>query len=183
MKGKKLKNQGFFVEQFFLEKNRKGFLLAEETLKIVIAVISIGFLVYFLSSLYFANKTSAELEQAKASLDFLVKEVNAGSAEVILYNPKGWVLTSWNEGKLPNRCSNLGWKECLCMSDKENQAVKFLKNTAGYVGLANDEKKRISNIIDSGGTCLESDIKVQNNLIEVDEVPLTLKIKDRIIKK
>ena len=32
--------------------NRKGFLLAEETLKIILALIAITFLVYFLVSLY-----------------------------------------------------------------------------------------------------------------------------------
>src|SRR3990167_470451 len=107
MKNKKLKNQRFF-------KNRKGFLLAEETLKIIIALISITFLVYFLSALYFANKTPAELEQAKSSLEFLTKEADAGSGEVQLYNPKGWVLTSWSEDKLPNQCLAFGWKNCLC---------------------------------------------------------------------
>ncbi|KKK68866.1 hypothetical protein LCGC14_2939740, partial [marine sediment metagenome] len=32
---------------------KKGFLLAEETLKMILAVIAIGFLAFFLTSLYF----------------------------------------------------------------------------------------------------------------------------------
>ena len=77
---------------------RKGFLLAEETLKIIIAVISIGFLVYFLAALYFANRDAEKLEQAGASLEFLISEVNLQREEVVLYNPEGWVLTSWPHG-------------------------------------------------------------------------------------
>ena len=73
------------VQQFLLKKNRKGFLLAEETLKIILAVISIGFLVYFLSALYFANQNSEELEQAEASLEFLINEINSGSDKVEIY--------------------------------------------------------------------------------------------------
>jgi len=48
--------------------NKKGFLLAEETLKIVVAVISITFLIYFLTSLYFARIDGENLRKAEAVL-------------------------------------------------------------------------------------------------------------------
>ena len=100
----------------FIKMNKKGFLLAEETLKIVIALISISFLIYFLVSLYMANQDSKNLELAKSSLDHLVEEINSGSTEVEIYNPQGWVVLSWpNEGKSPKSCENLNWDNCLCI--------------------------------------------------------------------
>ena len=43
-------------------KNKKGFLLAEETLKIILAVIAIGFLAYLLFSIYKSGSDSKNLE-------------------------------------------------------------------------------------------------------------------------
>ena len=146
-------------------KNKKGFLLAEETLKIVIALICISFLVYFLVSLYMSNREDKDLELAKASLQHLVSEINAEHSMVEIYNPgplwnKGvvissWYLVSWNSMNLPNRCSNFGWGNCLCIC-KENKT----KNC------------------DDKGVCLESkDIEIQGDSIELKDLPLTLTIK------
>jgi len=57
--------------------NKRGFLLGEETLKIIIAIIAISFLVYLLFSLYSANRTSKDLELAKSSLNHLIEEINS----------------------------------------------------------------------------------------------------------
>jgi len=86
--------------------NKRGFLLAEETLKLVIAVIAIGFLVYFLVSLYFSSQSSKELGQAESSINFLMNEIEAGKTAVDIYNPKNWWILSSN-GEL-----------CIC---KDNQ--------------------------------------------------------------
>src|SRR3989338_4460161 len=76
-----------------MKKNEKrGFLLAEETLKIIIAVISIGFLIYFLAALYFASRDAEKLEQAGASLEFLINDI-------------------------PNSCLNIGWEKCICICE------------------------------------------------------------------
>lgn len=96
--------------------NRRGFFLAEETLKLVIAVICIGVLVYLLVSVYLNNKDEKNLELAKASLENLVVQINAGSSEVEVYNPSGWSLMSWPaEGKIPLSCENAGWNICICI--------------------------------------------------------------------
>lgn len=96
--------------------NRKGFLLAEETLKIILAVIAIGFLVYFLAALYFNNQDEKDLELATASLEHLVEEIDLGSSEVKIFNPNGWSLMSWPfEGDIPLSCSNVGWDICICI--------------------------------------------------------------------
>lgn len=110
-------------------KCKRGFLLAEETLKIIIALISISFLIYFLTALYFTSQNSKGLEQAEASLEFLIKEINDGRDEVEIYNPKDWVILSWpygNENKLPNSCSNLGWGDCVCITKDLNLGTQLL---------------------------------------------------------
>ena len=48
--------------------DKKGFLLGEETLKIIVAVVCLGFLVYFLSALYFSNANSKEKIQAEETI-------------------------------------------------------------------------------------------------------------------
>ncbi|MEK6840884.1 MAG: hypothetical protein AABX79_02935 [Nanoarchaeota archaeon] len=115
-------------------KNKKGFLLAEETLKLVVAVIALGFLVYLLVALYLSTNKSQELEQAKSSLNFLVSEINSGKERVDIYNPKGWWIGAWPhnfkatdplnpnkiERRLPGSCSNLGWENCICICEEDN---------------------------------------------------------------
>ncbi len=151
-------------------KNRRGFLLAEETLKIVIALICISFLIYLLTSLYFKNKDSKDLELAKASLEHLVNEINAKAPSVEIYNPKGWVIGVWphdttkriwyylfllSETKigLPKYCENLGWDRCICICKKDDQDK-----------------------CDDLGFCLESDSKIEGGAIEIEKPPITLKI-------
>ena len=92
-------------------KRKKGLLLAEETLKIVIAVIAIGFLVYFLVSLYFSAKATKELEQAESSLNFILGEAAAGRTTVDIYNPKNWWLLSGN-GELCI-CKDADYGSCI----------------------------------------------------------------------
>lgn len=46
-------------------KNKKGFLLANETLKIIIAVICIGFLIYFLAMLYLSKSGTQDKMDAE----------------------------------------------------------------------------------------------------------------------
>jgi len=150
-------------------KYRRGFLLAEETLKIVIAVICLLFLAYLLVSIYLNNKTDEELELAKSSLEHLVEEINAGNGEVEIYNPKGWVISSWPrdtvksriifdqeiKGDIPLSCSNLGWDSCICICD---DAFNFEGNDC-----------------DKKGICLKNSAEVQEGGIKI-EPPLILKI-------
>lgn len=166
MKNKREKNQRFFQYNFF-SKNCKGMLLAEETLKIVIAVICIGFLVSFLLSLYFTNQKSQSLEFAEASLSHLVNEIKSGQTEVEIYNPEGWLIIAWpsefttgwgpweetKEG-LPKSCSNIGWGNCICICKGSNP-----------------------NNCDKKGVCLEGSLDIEENEknnIKIENPPLIL---------
>lgn len=79
--------------------NKKGFLLAEETIKIVIALICIGFLVYFLVSLYFNSSNNKKLEFAKTSSEHIIEQFESGENEIEIYNPEGWFVFSFKEDK------------------------------------------------------------------------------------
>jgi len=164
-------------------KNKKGFLLAEETLKIILAVISIGFLIYFLTALYFANQNSEKLEQAKASLEHLIEGINSGNSKVEIYNPKGWVVLSWpyeDEGKFPDSCNE---KSCICIVDDVNLANQV------WSALTSDVRKPFLDKSNEKGICMEN---TKNLIIKKDgtkqqpiliEPPLTLKINDRTISR
>ena len=89
--------------------NKRGFLLGEETLKIVIAVICIGFLVYFLFSIYY-NSKDKNFELAEASVQKIVDEADSGGIEVIIYNPEEWYILNYQNSlcicKEPDKCDS-----------------------------------------------------------------------------
>ncbi len=100
-------------------KNKRGFLLAEETLKIVIAVIAIAFLIYFLTSLYFAKVNGDKKLQADNLIETLKPKLNnlsEGSVDNIdVFNPKGWYIFSYISSNVgPNACAG---NNCICICD------------------------------------------------------------------
>ena len=129
---------------------RKGFLLAEETLKIVIALIAISFLIYFLTSLYFAKINEIEYEKAKAtltdsdeSLKATLENLNDGETREYLINDPGeWHLVSFSGNIKPNLCSG---NSCLCICKDsgnkiESQAKQCDGRNNGVCTPANIEK-------------------------------------------
>ena len=100
-----------------LIKSKRAFLLAEETLKIIISVIAIGFLAFFLASLYLNSVNAQNLVKATASLE-RIKEViqNPEATDEVVSDitPSGWVLFSFIGEKKPNSC---GGENCLCICD------------------------------------------------------------------
>ena len=141
-------------------KNKKGFLLAEETLKIIVSVIAITFLIYFLTSLYNINQDNRDLELAQTSLEHLIEEVKAESSSVDIYNPKGWSILSWVEGNNPRSCSNFDWEKCICMCE-----YPWIKG-----------ENRFLKKCDDVGYCLEAENISISDYININEVPLKLNI-------
>ena len=90
-------------------------LLVEETLKMIIAVIAIGFLIYFLVSLYFAKVQGNELNQANADVNYLKSVINGRGENATLNNPVGWNVFSFVQGDKPNACAG---ENCLCVCDR-----------------------------------------------------------------
>lgn len=103
-------------------KRKKGMLLASETLKLILAVISIGFLIYLLSAIYFSATYSKEKAQADATIEKIgevVANLNIGniSSETLTeVTPFGWMVFSFTgEEKKPNSCAE---GNCLCICDE-----------------------------------------------------------------
>ncbi|MBI2044956.1 hypothetical protein HYT23_02775 [Candidatus Pacearchaeota archaeon] len=140
-------------------KNKKAFLLGEETLKIIVALIVIVFLVYFLFALFYSSSTKSKQRQAEAVLEESVSgsiktaierarsgqgSVGGNAEEVPVPNPLGWHLFSFTGSEIkPNDCAG---ENCLCICDKVwafNAAAPFT-----------DKEERQAGKCDSGGACL-----------------------------
>ena len=82
-------------------KNKKGFLLAEETLKIIIAVICLIFLVYLVVMIYNSSTSEKKIEEAKGALsriDTIISSLDEGVFESQdILAPSGWYLYSFVE--------------------------------------------------------------------------------------
>ncbi len=135
--------------------DKKGILLAEETLKIIIAVISIAFLAYFLSALYFSKVNSEKLRFAENDLeviDEIILSLEEGvSFEQNFPNPDGWYLFSFVDEVKPNSCAG---KNCLCICG----------SALDYEGKFNMQQKKC----DNKGSCLIVE--------DLREVPIKIKI-------
>jgi len=156
--------------------NRRANLLTEETLKIVIALISIGFLVYFLTALYFRNSADKDLELAESSLEHLVEAINSDVKEVEIYNPKGWCIVTWpyEKNEKPKLCEDNKWDNCICICECKSLVTDFQDYADEYCGV--------------NGVCLKSNnlFYLKNKIprsfyIEINNPPLTLQIKDNVI--
>jgi hypothetical protein len=103
--------------------NKKGFLLGEETLKMVIAVICVIFLIFLLISIYFSKTNevnrkhaTAILEESDESIHKIISTLKEGeSKSVNVFNPEGWYLFGFTGNELPNSCAGIN---CLCICDK-----------------------------------------------------------------
>jgi len=100
-------------------KNKRGFLLGEETVKIVIAVVVLIFLFGLLGKLYYSYSSNKELRQAEESLNYLLDEMSlmkvSDKRSVDIWNPVKWCVVSEISGSMPDKCVSSGWTNCLCI--------------------------------------------------------------------
>jgi len=158
--------------------NKKGFqLLSEETLKIVIAVICIVFLVYILVSLYFSVTGAQETKYAQANINGdngVAKEIsriNVGGTPneqgFLIPNPNGWHVFSFvGQDKKPNLCTNAN---CICICrniliDIFDRQIKECDSKGACAVVSNLEKFNKIKIENSG---VFLSIRKVNNLIEI----------------
>ena len=140
-------------------RGKKGMFLASEVLKMVLAVISIGLLVYLLAALYFSNEDTKNLAKAEASIEIIsgvVERLEADSgfrARMDAVNPHAWSVFSFVEGLKPNQCAG---QSCLCICDSVYEEFWF------YTSKERQEKE-----CSKDGTCL-----VVENLRDFGEIEL-----------
>jgi len=157
-----------------LIRRKNGFLLGEETIKIVIAVICIVFLVYLLVSLYASKVSNEKKKQAdallkdseSASFKVIMERVKNGQGtsggnaeERLIHNPKGWLILSYSGGEVkPNLCLN---KNCLCICE---EAGDF-----SLGALSTSKEERQASECDDGGSCL-----VVDDLMDSPDIKITV---------
>jgi hypothetical protein len=155
-------------------KSKKGFLLAEETLKIVIAIICLVFLVGLLVKIYYNSTYDEELEKAEASLEHLIDEIDSGNEYVEIYNPEGWFITSFPikgdvKKEMPSECSSKEWKNCLCIC-KPKKIIELVTSS------------NLREACENKGICKGSDYSTEGeNTIRINSPPLILNINGSII--
>jgi hypothetical protein len=136
-------------------KSKRGNLLTEEVLKIIIAVICIGFLIFLLVSLYFSvtgEQKKKEAEAIMTSDNGLAKEivrVNQGGMAneqgFLIPNPSGWYIFSFvGEDLKPNLCIG---ENCVCIC--ENVVINIF----------NWQKRQINKCDDKGSCTIVSNLK------------------------
>jgi len=118
-------NKKWGKKLIYSKMNKKGFFLAEETMKVLLAVICLLFLIFVLGKMYYSYSEGKEVQQAKDTLSRIEKEINSmkdgEKKEIILYGPppkKGfyfWILTSFNGQVKPVFCNEKKWENCLCI--------------------------------------------------------------------
>jgi len=101
-------------------KNKKGFLLGEYTLKVIIAIICIFLLVFLLFVLYNTFSGKSNDEQARANLKKLeegIKVVVSSNQEFffIFTEPRGWIFKIFSKEKGPSSCLS---HQCICVCEK-----------------------------------------------------------------
>ena len=137
-------------------KNKRGILLASETLKIVLSVIAIAILAYLLFALYHANASSEKLEHAKATMEKISQTINqlklnsSYPGNISQITPIGWSIFSFIGQEKPNSCADLN---CLCICDSIIE-----------IGLIDRTQQKEC---DSDGTCL-----IIQNLKEFEEIKI-----------
>ncbi len=104
--------------------NKRGFLLGEETLKVVIAVICIAFLVYLLVAVYFSLTGEQKIKEAESTINNLVapeiervnRDGEPNSQGILLPNPAEWFIFSYiGDEPKPNSCIE---QNCLCICER-----------------------------------------------------------------
>lgn len=165
-----------------LIRNKKAFLLGEETLKIIIAVIAIGLLVFLLFKIYYGGKESEQLDQAQASLDHFVSELDSGAEIIEIYNPQStgsvdrdfwWFTIFGSEEPLPKACSSYGWDRCVCICEGRyfGESSQSLANLCDEKGVCENFVYNFS--FEGSGALLGL---AYTNLAEIDNPPLVLNV-------
>jgi len=118
-------------DQLNRRMNKKGNLLGEYTLKIIISAMALLLLLYLLFVLYSTFTDKQSFARAEATLESLnekmadARENQTGSESIPLLEPNGWRLISFapslSAADKPDKCQ----KNCICLCEDEDTAWKL----------------------------------------------------------
>ena len=98
---------------------KRGMLLTEEVLKMVIAVIGLVLLSYFLVSFFYSDVKAKKQKEAIATIEeisLIISNIGTSQGNVTALQPQRWTLFSFiGEEKKPNQCSG---QNCICICNK-----------------------------------------------------------------
>ena len=167
-------------------KNKKAFELVGETagnaIIAVLCLIVLFFLGFTLYNMFMNN--NAKLEQAKASLDNIIEQINnlkneGDTAIVTIYNPKNWMISYQQDttvvGALPSSCNQ---RRCLCICESATSKEELFNN-------CNDPKKGVCKILDDKYIAIEGGFfgQEQSYAIEINPtVDLRLRLEGGIVR-
>ena len=139
--------------------DRKGILMPE-TLKIIIAVFSLGILIYLGAQVFGIFQERNEHEQAEANLENIkgiIEALENESRTYILNNPKGWILISF-----PSVDSE---QLCMCPNEEENKGGgQESYSSCRNEGVCQEYKNEVS-------------ITSQDKIIDLEKIPREITIK------
>ncbi len=146
--------------------NKRGFLLGEFTLKVIVAVLCIIVLAVLLFKLYgmFSNKT--EVEKAGNTVDAVLERAQEaklkGSADYVLLEPKNWILLYYPTGT-PKACQGA---KCLCLCKDGGIWDRIKDCKLSFNECTNSlgdilQKQLVS--CDSDGACRKTDKNIEIN--------------------
>lgn len=153
-----------------IRKNKKGFLLAEQTVKIIIALLSIIILVFLLVSLYYGKVTAEKKRQANQILigssnsfeDFL-NTVESGKVESNNFPVKGavgWYFYFFTGQEIkPNTCVG---KNCVCICD---DVVGF-----NLIDWSSERERQIEECNENGACLIVENLKEYGDKFEMFEI-------------
>jgi type II secretory pathway pseudopilin PulG len=124
-------------------RNKKGFLLGEYTLKVIVAILCLAFLLYLLFALYMIFTEKKEIEKAQSTLDYITNiqmsvAREQGKAEFPVMVPKNWFILSYENTKI----GELQCDYCLCVCDEEGW-FKNQEETCAENGICKNLNERI----------------------------------------
>lgn len=142
---------------------KRGFLLAEFTLKIIVAVLCIALLAFLFFKLYESFTDKSEVEKAGATLTRVVDGINnailKGTDYYVLMSPKDWILLYSEEGK-PLQCQG---QRCLCLCEPEG-TWSAIKRCIGITNCKDDSyalfKAQLARC-DGAGVCKKIDKMIE----------------------
>lgn len=103
-------------------KSKKGLMLGEEVVELIISAIVLLSLIAFLAFLYYSYADNNwELDFAKSSLKYLINNIESQKKETLIFGPKDWVIGSWvlpssdlESKSIPPSCKNFEEGSCIC---------------------------------------------------------------------
>jgi hypothetical protein len=146
-------------------KNKKAEILAEEVVKIVLAVVCIIILIILAAGLYGIFTKKTDLEQARATLKEIVAKIDSlGEGEqknVLITSPKDWYIVGFSKGEnMPFDCNG---ENCICICERyfavpASKAVYIESPYSGnvavesFINIYKKESNGVKNC-ETSGTC------------------------------